>query len=208
MRGCGHPFTPHPRHTPTHPPTHLPVSVPTVCVCVGAVVYLNGVEVLRSNMPAGAVTAATPALSDRTSETAVHGASIPIAAFVVGVNTVAVEVHQATPSRDDDLVFHLTLQMIEIPTATATATSTASASPSPTRSPSPTASTSQSSTPTAAPLPMDATYDGVPAGSVWRFLDNGSDQGTAWREPGFDAASWATGAAQVRRGWREDRAGC
>ena len=31
----------------------------------GAVVYLNGVEVARDNMPAGGVTAVTPALSSR-----------------------------------------------------------------------------------------------------------------------------------------------
>jgi len=33
----------------------------------------------------------------------------------------------------------------------------------------------------------------VPAGSVWRYLDNGSDQGTAWREPGFADAAWKSG---------------
>jgi chitodextrinase len=30
--------------------------------------------------------------------------------------------------------------------------------------------------------------------SVWRYLDNGSNQGTAWRNPGFNDASWAQGA--------------
>ncbi len=35
----------------------------------------------------------------------------------------------------------------------------------------------------------------VPAGSVWKYLDNGSEQGTAWRQPGFDDSSWASGPA-------------
>ena len=35
----------------------------------------------------------------------------------------------------------------------------------------------------------------VPLGSVWKFLDDGSDQGTAWRAPGFNDAGWASGPA-------------
>lgn len=40
----------------------------------------------------------------------------------------------------------------------------------------------------------------LPAGSVWRYLDNGSDQGTAWRTPGFDDSKWASGPAQLGYG--------
>src|SRR5436189_3817 len=40
----------------------------------------------------------------------------------------------------------------------------------------------------------------VPAGSVWRYLDNGSDQGAAWRLPGFNDAGWASGLAQLGYG--------
>ena len=29
----------------------------------------------------------------------------------------------------------------------------------------------------------------VPAGALWKYLDDGTDQGTAWREPGFDDSS-------------------
>lgn len=36
----------------------------------------------------------------------------------------------------------------------------------------------------------------VQAGSQWKYLDNGSDQGTAWREPGFNDYFWPTGRAQ------------
>jgi hypothetical protein len=40
----------------------------------------------------------------------------------------------------------------------------------------------------------------VPAGSVWRYLDNGTNQGTAWRGTSFNDATWATGAAELGYG--------
>ena len=33
--------------------------------------------------------------------------------------------------------------------------------------------------------------------STWSYLDDGSDQGTAWRQPGFDDSAWATGRGQL-----------
>lgn len=40
----------------------------------------------------------------------------------------------------------------------------------------------------------------IPAGSTWKFLDNGSNQGTAWRSAGFDDTAWAAGPAQLGYG--------
>src|SRR5215210_1574942 len=40
----------------------------------------------------------------------------------------------------------------------------------------------------------------VPAGSTWSYLDNGSNQGTAWRASGFADGGWATGAAELGYG--------
>ena len=40
----------------------------------------------------------------------------------------------------------------------------------------------------------------VPTGSVWKYLDNGSNQGTAWRAAGFADGAWASGAAQLGYG--------
>jgi hypothetical protein len=37
----------------------------------------------------------------------------------------------------------------------------------------------------------------VPTGSTWRYLDDGSNQGTAWRSPTFDDAAWATGRGML-----------
>ncbi|MCB1100450.1 MAG: lamin tail domain-containing protein, partial [Verrucomicrobiae bacterium] len=40
----------------------------------------------------------------------------------------------------------------------------------------------------------------VEAGSTWSYLDDGSDQGTAWVAPGFDDSGWKSGAAQLGYG--------
>ncbi|MBC8263208.1 MAG: metallophosphoesterase, partial [Anaerolineales bacterium] len=40
----------------------------------------------------------------------------------------------------------------------------------------------------------------APTGSTWKYLDDGSDQGAAWRQPEFDASGWASGAAQLGYG--------
>jgi hypothetical protein len=40
----------------------------------------------------------------------------------------------------------------------------------------------------------------ISTGSVWRYLDTGIDGGTAWREPGFDDSTWASGAAELGYG--------
>ncbi|HTH47914.1 MAG TPA: lamin tail domain-containing protein [Candidatus Limnocylindria bacterium] len=40
----------------------------------------------------------------------------------------------------------------------------------------------------------------VPAGATWRYLDNGSDQGTAWRAPAFNDSTWKAGPAQLGYG--------
>ena len=45
---------------------------------------------------------------------------------------------------------------------------------------------------------FNATY--VPMGATWKYLDNGSNQGTAWRAPAFGDAAWASGPAQLGYG--------
>ena len=76
----------------------------------GAVVYLNGVEVVRDNLPGGAITHETFALSGLTypeENDAVSFALSP-ALFVDGFNAIAVEVHQYEPA-SPDLSFDLEL---------------------------------------------------------------------------------------------------
>ncbi len=40
----------------------------------------------------------------------------------------------------------------------------------------------------------------ISQGSVWKYLDDGSDQGTAWRETNFNDDTWASGRAQLGYG--------
>ena len=69
----------------------------------GAVVYLNGTEVVRDNLPAGGISASTLALTDVTggAETAMHAYSPSASLLHTGDNVVAVEVHQYSRSSSD-----------------------------------------------------------------------------------------------------------
>ena len=40
----------------------------------------------------------------------------------------------------------------------------------------------------------------IPFGSDWRYLDDGSNQGTPWREPGFGDSGWLVGPAELGYG--------
>src|SRR5664279_6629452 len=52
-----------------------------------------------------------------------------------------------------------------------------------------------------APTPAGAASSTlIPAGSTWRYLDNGSNQGTGWRATAFNDSSWAQGPAQFGYG--------
>ena len=46
----------------------------------------------------------------------------------------------------------------------------------------------------------DAQTTLVPMGSSWKYLDNGTNQGTAWTGTGFSDAGWASGNAQLGYG--------
>ncbi len=45
-----------------------------------------------------------------------------------------------------------------------------------------------------------STIELVPAGSTWRYRDDGSDPGVAWREIAFDDSAWSQGPAQLGYG--------
>ena len=64
----------------------------------GAVLYINGTEVGRDNLPAGPIAFTTPALttlSDRTAERTPVRFTIPATAFKPGPNVIAVEIHNS-----------------------------------------------------------------------------------------------------------------
>lgn len=76
----------------------------------GAIVYLNGNEVLRSNMTASSVSYSTPAYSDAVDDGAVPQTIVLLpTAFQSGINIIAVEVHQFDQA-SSDLSFDMELK--------------------------------------------------------------------------------------------------
>ncbi len=67
----------------------------------GAVVYLNGVEVDRFDMPVGVITHTTPAASPTGPEIEVTGVAVDPTLLVQGDNVLAVGVHQYDPTSSD-----------------------------------------------------------------------------------------------------------
>ncbi|MEQ1574127.1 MAG: Ig-like domain-containing protein [Vicinamibacterales bacterium] len=83
----------------------------------GAVIYLNGTEVVRSNMPTGTITYTTRATTaiGGADESAWIEASIDPALLVAGTNVLAVELHQQSPT-STDISFDLELRATEAAT--------------------------------------------------------------------------------------------
>ena len=82
----------------------------------GAVVYLNGKEVYRSNMPSGTVTYSTLASSavGGEDESTYYETELAGSQFLKGRNVLAVELHQSSPS-SSDLSFNLRLDALLTP---------------------------------------------------------------------------------------------
>jgi len=77
----------------------------------GAVVYLNGVEQFRTNMPTGPVTYLSPAATTvgNAAETTYYTYKIPASQLQSGLNTLAVSVHQVQGS-SSDITFDLEVE--------------------------------------------------------------------------------------------------
>jgi hypothetical protein len=77
----------------------------------GVVVYINGQEVVRMNMPDGAVNHFTYAASrvTGTNENVFFSTNLSPAVLVEGENTLAVELHQTAVSGDSDASFDMSL---------------------------------------------------------------------------------------------------
>lgn len=73
----------------------------------GSVVYLNGVDVWRLNMPNGPISYNTFA-SSSSGDNAVRTITLPVSAFNGGMNTIAVETHQISAG-SSDISFNMTV---------------------------------------------------------------------------------------------------
>jgi alkaline phosphatase len=127
----------------------------------GAVVYLNGLEVARSNMPGGPITHQTLASSTvgGADEGTFFSYAVPVGELSAGTNALAVEIHQRTTT-STDIGFDLSVEATVAggpPPPTSAPTST------PTPTPTPTSAPSSTPTPAGTQLP---TYVIVAAGDV------------------------------------------
>ena len=68
----------------------------------GAVVYLNGIEILRDNLPGGTITSTTPASTAATDDGATFTSfPVPVNLLLAGENVLAVEIHQVNLTSSD-----------------------------------------------------------------------------------------------------------
>ncbi len=224
----------------------------------GAVVYLNGTEVARQNMPAGTISYTTTASISipAADEVTFFPATVNPALLVNGTNLVAVEVHQNGPQTSD---MSFNFELVGAFTSNAVPPTVALVSPAPdsyfysasnillsasavassgvitnvtflsgtnvigsdgsapfqfswlnappgthaivARASDSLGQVSDSVPQTLYVLANDAPWPVIiPVSGVWKYLDNGTDQGTAWRSNSFNDASWANGAAQLGYG--------
>lgn len=221
----------------------------------GLVVYLNGAEAFRNNMPSGTITPATQANAaiSGAGETTFLTNSVNAALLVEGPNLIAVEVHQAhgTTTFSSDLGFYLQL-LGDVPpqppgvsivnpandailqvnnvTINATASDTdgtvtqvqffqgATTIGVDTTAPygivwngvapgnytlTARATDSQGLIGTSAPVNITVVAP-LPSlvhfGANWRYLDDGSDQGTLWADFAFVDLTWSNGVAELGYG--------
>ena len=124
----------------------------------GAVVFINGTEVTRSNMPAGNINYLTlaPLNIVGDAEDAFNLETLPVSVLQIGTNVIAVEIHQRGTT-SSDASFDLSLKAFI----------------------------------------NDAL---ISSGASWKYLDDGSDQGTAWQEVSYDDFGWSLGASELGYG--------
>lgn len=196
----------------------------------GAAVYLNGFEVTRQNLAAGAgyATLADSRIPNA-DEARFFPATVPPELLLEGRNVIAVEVHQFSLTDyfslqqidPADVSFDLKLERTSGLTGVLvndTDIDSAGLTVSVHTPPAHGQLTLQSDG--AFTYTPDAGFTGADqfiyhasdggtekaevklgaSGSSWKYLDDGSDQGTAWRAAGFADAAWATGIAEIGYG--------
>lgn len=196
----------------------------------GAAVYLNGIEIARQNLAPGAGhTALAASRIPNADETTFFAEAVPPALLLEGKNVIAVEVHQFSTtdyfslSQVDpaDVSFDLKLSrskgltgvLVNDEDVDSTSLAVALHTPPSHGQVALTPDGAFIYTPEAGYSGIDsfiyaindggtedAEIDLITAGSTWKYLDNGSDQGTAWREPSYPDSSWTSGRTEIGYG--------
>ena len=226
----------------------------------GAVVYINGLEAFRQNMPPGAVDFQTTAPNvPNNVENNFFTNTVPASMLVEGENVLAVEIHQSGVN-SSDVSFNLRFVGDRSgPNSPPTVSLTSPANNATFAAPASVTISANASDPdgpvsqveffqngsslgvdTTSPFTTNWTGVGegtyalraiardpgglsatsaivnitvtnpvgpvtlISTGAVWKYLDNGSDQGTAWRAIGFNDSSWASGPAELGYGDASD----
>ncbi len=218
----------------------------------GVVVYVNGVEVFRNNMPGGAIGYLTPALGTSSTAT-IRTTNVNPSVLVTGANLIAVEIHQSSAgSSDIGFDLELTDGRNDSPTVSIINPANNAVLPAPGNVSITVSATDPNGTLTNVQLfagnmligqrtnaPFTFTWTNVaagahvlsavardndgliglssankftvssgttsnlvllPYGSTWKYLDQGTDQGAAWRTIVFDDSGWSNGPAQLGYG--------
>lgn len=130
----------------------------------GVVVYVNGQEVGRANMPSGTITNGTYASSSVTTANALLKPvtiTVPSSQFVAGTNVIAAEVHsnyRSTSSQTFDLSAQADGKVVA---------------------------------PQTGPLASGTTV--LRAGSTWSYYEQATAPDTTWSSTSFDSSAWPTG---------------
>ena len=186
----------------------------------GAAVYLNGVEVVRSNLGSRAgPTTTAPRATPSPTESYFYEYRLPASLLVDGDNVVAVEVHQSSAT-SSDLSFDFELRRerysggvlgndedaessnlsAQVHTPPGNGSLQLNADGTFTYTPDPGFVGTDSFVYRVLDGTAPADTDLLPFGSKWRYLDDGSNQGTTWRAPAFDDSSWSSGYGELGYG--------
>lgn len=185
----------------------------------GVAVYLNGQQIVRDNLPEGAGFD-TPASSvvDSDDEGSFFAFSVSPALLVAGENVLAVEIHQASAT-SSDVSFDLELTRILAGGVLAN-DSDPDGDPMSAQIAVPVGNGSLEFLDDGSfSYQADAGFTGrdsfiykvsnsggnvsrdiLGLGSEWKYLDDGSNQGTQWKETGFDDSGWSSGNGRLGYG--------
>ena len=161
----------------------------------GAIIYLNGVEAARVNMPGGTGLSVLlgPTVTTYTNGSRMITQTLSPSVLLNGtnaVNWVAVSLHQHTATPVNSIMdLGIAVAILPTPSPSSTNTGTATATPS--------KSLTSSATPTRSPSPPP-----IPSGpeqvhftDVWKYKDDGVDMTGVYQTTTYSDVAWKTGRA-------------